>query len=204
MEIYQGVKFQYTRVSKSFIWDQRLEILNHWTTLFTELGLAPLHGDGAYGNQSYRTSPSSFFITRSGMKPRKNLNPADYVHVTGFDSTNRTFTIEGTTIPSSESFLHNGLYEALPETNAILHGHSSLLSHYAEDLAIPVTQEFYDYGTPELAESALKMTGNNCVFFILKDHGFVALGKNIETAGKLTLDYYSELIKLINSHKAVV
>jgi len=200
MEIYQGVKFEYTRVSTSFIWDQRLEVLNYWTTLFTELGLAPLHGDGAYGNQSYRTSPSSFFITRSAMKPQKNLHPADYVHVTGFDTANHTFIIEGTTIPSSESFLHNSLYEALPDINAILHGHSSLLSQYAEDLGIPVTQKFHDYGTPELAESALKMTGNNCEFFILKDHGFVALGKNIETAGKLTLDYYSELIKFIKNN----
>lgn len=199
MEIYKGVKFKYTRVSTSFRWDQRLEVLNYWTTLFTELGLAPLHADGAYGNQSYRTSPSSFFITRSAMKPQKTLHPADYVHVTGFDPANRTFTIEGTKIPSSESFLHNSLYEALPDINAILHGHSSLLSQYAEDLEIPVTQKFYDYGTPELAESALKMTCNNCEFFILKDHGFVALGKNIATAGKLTLDYYSELINLIRN-----
>ncbi len=197
MEIYQGVKFQYTRVATSFSWDQRLEILNHWTTLFTELGLAPLHADGAYGNQSYRTSPSSFIISKSGMRPQQHLNSADYVKVTGFDAANRTFTIEGSTIPSSESFLHNSLYDSLPAVNAILHGHSSLLSSYAKDLAIPETREFYDYGTPELAESALEVTDRNCDFFILKDHGFVALGKNIETAGNLTLEYYLTLIKLI-------
>jgi len=197
MEIYQGVKFQFVRTATSFKWDRRLEILNYWTTLFTELGLAPLHSDGAYGNQSYRTSPSSFITTRSGMKPQKNLQSADFVHVTGFDTASRTFTIEGTAIPSSESFLHNSLYKALPDVNTIMHGHSPLFSRYAEDLNIPVTQRFCDYGTPELAESALEILDDNCDFFILKDHGFVALGNNIATTGKLTLDYFSVLIKLL-------
>ncbi len=200
MEQYQGVKFQFSQSAPSFDYDRKLEILNRWVFLFTELGLAPLHSTGAYGNQSYRTTSSSFIITQSGMSPQKQLNAANYVHVIGFDAANGTFMTEGPATPSSESFLHNVLYEALPHINTILHGHSSLLGKYAQQLDIPVTKHFHDYGTPELAESALQMASGNTLFFILKDHGFVALGKDIETAGEITLGYYMKLISLLRNN----
>lgn len=197
METYQGVKFNCSRTSSSFNYDEKLENLNQWVFLLTELGLAPLHKTGAYGNQSYRTSSPSFIITRSGMYPQKELNFKNYVHVTGLDTENNTFITEGVAVPSSESFLHNILYRTLPHINAIFHGHSSLLGRYAQHLDIPVTKQYHDYGTPELADSALQMTKQGHDFFILKDHGFISLGKDLETAGKMTLDYYLKLIRLI-------
>jgi ribulose-5-phosphate 4-epimerase/fuculose-1-phosphate aldolase len=197
METYQSVKFHCSQTGPSFSYDKKLEDLNQWVFLFTELGLAPLHKTGTYGNQSYRTGPSSFIITRSEMNPQKQLNVEDYVHVTGFVAKDSTFITEGLTTPSSESFLHNSLYETLPHINAIFHGHSSLLGSNAQQLGIPVTKQYHDYGTPELANSALQMTDQCHDFFILKNHGFVSLGKNIETAGKMTLDYYLKLITLI-------
>lgn len=200
METYQGVKFQYSRTQLTFAYDQRLEILNQWVFLFTELGLAPLHDSGAYGNQSYRASPSSFIITRSGMAPQKRLNVENYVHITGFDTRSGTFMTEGLATPSSECFLHNALYNALPHINAVLHGHSALLSEYAEHLSIPVTKKFHEYGTPELADSALQMQKERSDFFILKDHGFVALGKDIQSAGNMTLDYAAKLIKILQNN----
>jgi len=199
MEKYQGIKFSYSKTATSFSWDSRLEILNHWGFLFSELGLAPLHSAGAAGNLSYRTASSSFIITKSGMIPEKSLNLENYIQVTGFDRSSRTFSIEGPEIPSSETFLHNVLYGALPDINAILHGHSSLLCDYAAPLNIAVTRQYHDYGTPELANSALQIVDTKSDFFILKDHGFVALGKDIEAAGKVTLDYYLKLIKLIRN-----
>ncbi|MBW1635091.1 MAG: class II aldolase/adducin family protein [Deltaproteobacteria bacterium] len=197
MEKYQGIKFEYCRTKPLFKYDHRLEILNHWSVLFGELGLAPVHSSGTYGNQSYRTSSSSFIITRTGMCPRTPCNEDDFVHVTGFDAESGVFTTEGTAVPSSECYLHNALYVSLPKINAILHGHSPLLCHFADQLNIPETHKFYDYGTPELAESALQLLKRQRDFFILKDHGFVALGQDIESAGRLTLDYYLKLITLI-------
>ena len=197
METYQGIKFKYSKTRSSFNFDQRLEILNHWTSIFTELGLAPLHSSGAYGNQSYRTSSSSFIITKTGMNPQNHCNVKDFVHVTGFDRISGTFTTEGLSTPSSECFLHNALYNHLPQINAILHGHSSLLCRYAQQLNIPVTKQFHDYGTLELAESALQVVNSGSDFFILKNHGFVALGSDTNSAGKLTLDYYIKLITFL-------
>lgn len=199
MEKYQGVKFRYRRTNDSFPYDQRLTTLNHWAYLFSQLGLTPVHADGAYGNQSFRTGSTSFIITRSGMTPTEQLLPENYSHVVGFEPASSTFVTEGKAIPSSESLLHNALYNVSPDMHAILHGHSQLINTYAADLGIPVTRSFFPYGTPELAESAVALMNGTTRFFILKDHGFVALGEDIDSAGKLTLDYFAGLIKILQA-----
>lgn len=197
MEKYQGIKFRHHQTKITFSYDHRLVNLNRWAYLFAQLGLAPVHAAGAYGNHSYRTSGTSFVITKSAMIPAEVLQPDDYCHVVGFEENTTTFFSEGIAPPSSECFLHNALYQSFPHINAILHGHCSLLNIHAAALDIPVTEKFYDYGTQELAESALLLASPATPFFILKDHGFVALGKDIESAGKLTLRYFSVLITLL-------
>lgn len=197
MEKYQGVKFRLQRVREKFHYDHRLAELNRWAYLFSQLGLTPVHAAGAYGNQSYRTDGTSFIITRSGMIPEEQLIPENYCHVIGLDKSAGTFITEGTATPSSESLLHHALYQAMPGINAILHGHSALINAHAAELKIPATNSFHPYGTPELAESAVALMDGVIRFFILKDHGFVALGEDIDGAGKLTLDYFAELIRLM-------
>jgi ribulose-5-phosphate 4-epimerase/fuculose-1-phosphate aldolase len=199
MEQYQGVKFQHQQTKTVFSYDHRLPLLNHWAYLFSQLGLAPIHANGAYGNHSYRTGETSFIITKSAMIPAKILQPQDFCHIIGFEEHTTTFITEGTATPSSESFLHNALYKSLPHINSILHGHCSLLNIYADALNIPVTKKFQDYGTRELAESALDLVDQTILFFILKDHGFVCLGEDIDSAGKLTLKYLSKLITLLQN-----
>ena len=201
MEKYQGVKFRHIQKNKTFPYDSRLAELNHWAYLFSQLGLAPLHAGGAYGNHSYRSSETSFVITKSAMTPKEILQPDNYCQVVGFEEKSVTFYTQGASPPSSESFLHKSLYQSLPHINAILHGHCRLLNIHATALNIPVTKQFHDYGTPELAESAISLVDEFTRFFILKDHGFVALGEDIDTAGDLTLNYYAELIDLLRVHK---
>ena len=201
MERYQGVKFQHRVTKSTFEHDHRLANLNRWAYLFSQLGLTPVYSDGdavgAYGNQSYRTGEKSFVITRSAMIPAKTLHLDNFCHIIDYHAHTTTFLSEGPSLPSSESFLHNALYQALPHVNAILHGHCTLLNSHADSLNIPVTQKFYDYGTPELAQSAVAILKPATLFFILRDHGFVALGEDIGSAGRLTLHYFAELIKLL-------
>jgi L-ribulose-5-phosphate 4-epimerase len=197
METYQGVKFQHHQTKATFSYDQRLTKLNHWAYLFSQLGLAPVHGSGAYGNQSYRTGEKSFIITKSAMLPAEILQAENFCHVIDFNKQSTTFITEGTALPSSESFLHQALYQSLPQINAILHGHCAPLNTHSQALNIPVTKQFQDYGTQALADSALELFNQPILFFILKDHGFVALGEDIDSAGKLTLSYFSDLIKLL-------
>jgi ribulose-5-phosphate 4-epimerase/fuculose-1-phosphate aldolase len=197
VEIYTGIKFRCTRSSDTFTFDKRLTDLNTWAFILAGLGLTPLHPGGAYGNQSYRTGPTSLLITKSGMVPEKDLSPDNYVYIEGFDEESRTFFLRGTQDPSSESILHYSLYKEFPHAGAIMHGHSKLLEHYAVNLEIPVTSKFEPYGTVELAESAVRLLQGRSDFILLKDHGFVAIGKDVDSTGNLVLDYYGKLISLL-------
>lgn len=197
METYQGVKFNYRKIKDNYTFDHRLTELNQLAYLFSQLGLTPVHPEGAYGNQSYRTSGSSFIITKSGMIPDNKLETDNYCEITGYTQDSTTFLTHGQSVPSSECFLHYDIYMNCPHVNVILHGHSKLLNDNAQKLSIPTTKTFYDYGTQELAQSALNLAQKEIPFFILKNHGFVALGNSIKESGRLVLDYYGLLINLL-------
>ena len=105
--------------------------------------------------------------------------------------------------PSSEKFLHIGIYKLRPEINYIIHVHSPYLSAFASsgrDLMAPVMAEnvFYFGGIP-LAEYALPSTmqlvDNTLKHFdkydavLMANHGFIVASKTIEDAYmKLELD----------------
>ena len=72
MEHYTGVKFGYEKAGDLFSFDGRLALLNSWSFVLAQLGLTPVHAEGAYGNQSYRTGNNSLIITCSGMVPEKD------------------------------------------------------------------------------------------------------------------------------------
>ncbi|MDR3629647.1 MAG: class II aldolase/adducin family protein [Desulfocapsaceae bacterium] len=198
MEQYTGVKFACLSEGATFEFDERLARLNSWAFVLAGLGLTPVHAAGAYGNQSYRTGPASLVITKSGMIPEEALRAENFVLIEGFDEQLLTFRTRGPAEPSSESILHYAVYREFAHAGAIMHGHSGLLERHAEALSIPVTACFLPYGTEELADSAidlLQAAGTD--FIILKNHGFVAVGGDIDTAGRLVLEYCQRLIALL-------
>jgi ribulose-5-phosphate 4-epimerase/fuculose-1-phosphate aldolase len=197
METYTGIKFRCTVRGRTFTFDRRLAQLNNWAFVLAELGLTPLHAGGAYGNQSFRSGPASLIVTKSGMIPERDLIPENYVCIEEFDEESRTFFIRGTSTPSSESILHYCIYKEFPSVGAIMHGHSKLLEEYAKRLEIPITSTFQPYGTHELAESAVNLLQGKNGFILLKDHGFVAIEKDIDSTGNLVLDYYEKLVSLL-------
>lgn len=194
MEIYQGVKFNNCIRKQHFSFDKNLKGLNHWAYLFSQLGLAPVHSAGAYGNFSYRVKGDTFVITKSGMIPNEELVAENYCQVVNVDTDQNIVTYDGKAPPSSECFLHHFIYRKQAGVQAVLHGHCSLLNTHAKSLDIPVTSTFHPYGTLDLAISAVEMIKHNTCFFILKDHGFVSIAGDLEEAGKLTLSYYQKLI----------
>jgi len=197
MENYQGIKFGCNKTGESFKPDGRLDELDKWVWFLAELGLAPVHAEGAYGNHSFRLRQDSFVITRTGMTPRSQTCVDDYCLVEGFDKPNGTFSVRGKHEPSSESVLHLFIYRAFPWVATVMHGHSNLLNRYAQVLGIPVTSEKLPYGTLELADSAVEVIGEPTPFIILRDHGFVAMGHDIDTTGKLVLAHFAALIDLL-------
>ena len=98
--------------------------------------------------------------------------------------------------PSSEKFLHIGIYKLRPEFNFIIHVHAPYLSSFAsagKDLLDPIMAEnvFYFGGIP-LAEYALPSTmqlvENTVKYFdkydavLMANHGFVIGSKTMEDA----------------------
>jgi len=197
MERYQGIKFHCIRSGSNFTYDERLDLLNRWAWIFSQLNLAPEHLEGAYGNFSYRNQGASFIITKSRMIPSRKLKSENYSLIEDFDAKTNTFMISGASEPSSESFLHDCIYRQYANVQAILHGHFELFSTWASALEIPVTPSFYEYGTPALAQSALEIISAANQLILLKDHGFVAIGESVASTGCLVLKTFRKMLTLM-------
>jgi len=65
----------------------------------------------------------------------------------------------------------------------------------AEKLKLPVTEEEAPPGTTELANEVLAILDDNN-FIVVKNGGFVSLGKNMKEAGELTLNILNKKQKL--------
>ena len=144
---------------------------------------------GYSGNISARFD-EGMLITTSG-SANGYLTEGDIVY-TDFEGKSR----EDGKKPSSEKFLHIGIYKKRPEFNFIIHVHAPYLSSFASagrDLLAPIMAEnvFYFGGIP-LAEYALPSTmelvDNTGKYFdkydavLMANHGFIIGSKTIEDA----------------------
>jgi ribulose-5-phosphate 4-epimerase/fuculose-1-phosphate aldolase len=159
--------------------------LKEWSKAFQKNGLTPEVEGNYTGNLSFR-SKDGFVITASAMKDKENLTDDCFVYVKNYDSTTNTFDVEGKKKPSSESIMHQLIYDATKDVNAVFHGHNNTIVATAEDLKLPITEKEYESGTVELAKEVLKVLKGNKVI-VLRNHGFVTLGKNMKEAGELAL-----------------
>ncbi|WP_293797827.1 class II aldolase/adducin family protein [uncultured Bosea sp.] len=141
------------------------------------------------GNVSARFG-DGLLITPSGL-PYVQTKPEDLIHL-GLDGTLRN----GGRKPSSEWPFHVAIYQARPDAQAIVHTHSpraTALSctrrgipafHYMIALcggADVRCAEYATFGTPELAENAVKaLEGRKAV--LLANHGVIALGQTLAGA----------------------
>ncbi len=176
-EGYTGVRFETVFVGQRAPTNKCLNELIFWCKKFSELGIAPLHETGSYGNLSARTE-KGFIITGAGTD-LGNMSEKGFVEVL---SVSPKINAIGLVEPSSESVLHHALYSARSDINAIFHGHDTLIMKHAEKLGIPVTEKEEAYGTQELMEQAKKLCVHD--YFILKNHGIISLGKTMKEVGQ--------------------
>ena len=176
--------------------DPRLTELKHWCSLFHQHGLAPLYEHGSFGNLSFRVTPGSneFFITATGLKLKDDLTDNSFVKVTGVDLDKELVKAEGALPPSSESMLHYAIYREREEVNAIFHGHSPVILNSGEKLKLPTTSQEERYGSLALVKRVLSIIDRHN-FIIMKNHGFLSLGKTMETAGAQALEVLSSASK---------
>ena len=144
---------------------------------------------GYSGNISARYK-DGMLITTSGSS--NAFLKTEHIVYTDFDGN----SLEKGKKPSSEKFLHIGIYKQRPEINFIIHVHSPYLSSFAsagKDLLEPIMAEnvFYFGGIP-LAEYALpsskELVENTVKFFdkydavLMENHGFIVASETMEDA----------------------
>jgi len=191
-EIYVGTKFETVFVKRQAPTDPQIATLVKWCRKFHELGLSPIYGAGSAGNLSVRT-PRGFIITRTASFFER-IAEQDFVEVLSVHAERRQVYVAGNHEPSSETQMHMALYRARADVNAILHAHSDTILANAARLGLPITEREMPYGTPELGEEAVRAAGKGD-FFVLRNHGFVAVGPTVEEAGQHVLDVLQRLPK---------
>jgi len=188
-EYYEGVKFNTQFVSKSAPENIYTEDLRYWCKVFHDNGLTPPYEGGSSGNLSFREkkTENAFIITGSRIGLKHDLTDDKFVRVHACSIEKNSVYASGKIEPSSESLMHFAIYNQRKEINAIFHGHSPEILAHSSGLKLPVTHREEPYGSVKLAKSVLEVLEDHSVI-IVKNHGFVALGKTMEEAGQITLD----------------
>ena len=177
MEEYVGTKFKTVFAKKAAPEDPRIDELIRWCRRFAELGLAP----GGSGNMSFR-SRNGFIVSRTA--GHLGLLKADeFTEVLKTDLSRQELTVMGRHEPSSESMMHAAIYLARPEVSAVFHGHHDKILRQGKRLGLPVTGCEQPYGTPEIVQEILQILGQHH-FFLIRNHGFVSLGRSMDEAGQ--------------------
>ncbi len=193
--IYQGIKFKTKIINKIPPEHSGLEELKYWCREFHKFHLAPPYPGGSYGNLSFRVKKGedAFIITGSKIGLKEKLTDDCFVKVSSCSLKNETICISGVKEPSSESMIHFAIYHQRKDINAIFHGHCEKILSNAHRLKIPETKKEEPYGTVELVEKVLEIL-NNKSFLIMKNHGFISLGKTMQEAGELALGMYQKCL----------
>jgi len=188
-ESYQGVKFS-TFFIEEIAPEQspELKLLMTWCANFQKNNLTPISNGASSGNLSYRMQPGSnaFVITGTQLALNRRLSSNDFVSVWDIDFKKQTVYAEGLCEPSSESLLHYAIYQMRPDVNAIFHGHCDTLLNNPKP-ATPITKNEAPYGTQELVSQVLQVLQNNN-YLLIKNHGFLSLGANMNIAGNQVLE----------------
>jgi len=179
------IRFNISFVSAEVPSDVRIDELKEWSERFQKNELTPEFEGNYTGNLSFR-SREGFVITASGLKSKEKLSSDYFVYVKNYDEQSNTVYVEGRRQPSSEAVMHHLIYKARTEVGAVFHGHNDAIIMNAEKRGFPVTEKEYEAGTIELAKEVLKVLENNKLI-VLRNHGFVSLGRTMKEAGELAL-----------------
>jgi L-fuculose-phosphate aldolase len=196
-EVYFGTKFT------TVITDQRLpdysdsiKELSKWCRKLASISPTPHRAGGFPGNLSFRTA-DGFVITATEAN-LADIHREDFVEVEYVDIEKKRIYVKGSKEPSSESFIHNAIYQLRPPVQAIFHGHCDLMLAYYRALKLQVTKNEQPYGTLALMNEVKEALRDNDIL-IIKNHGFIALGKTMNEAGQLVTEQYHKTLNLIES-----
>lgn len=160
--------------------------------LLNSKGLTPQNA----GNLSERIA-DGMLITPGGIS-LGDITLIDIVKVIAYDPTGNLITVVGQKEPSSESIMHFLIYQKFPSVNAIVHVHDSLVLKNSEkmrEFKIALTQNEFPYGTPKLAREVIHAL-QNFPYAIIKNHGSLAVGRNLKEAVDLIFKIHEKALKV--------
>lgn len=177
-----ALAFSTVFLSKNSPNDDRITRMANWGKRFYSSELVK----GIEGNLSFRTRLG--FIVSGTSIALDALTPDTVVEVTGvvYGLNKTSVYVKGQVTPSREVILHSQLYEYHNGINAIFHVHDPSIMNKAEKLGIPVTASEQEAGSQALAQEAVNLLkiNKNVQYFVLKNHGVIALGATMDEAGK--------------------
>ncbi|MBN2250619.1 MAG: class II aldolase/adducin family protein [Candidatus Altiarchaeota archaeon] len=180
---YLGVKYRAVPLGKNVPSDLRTDELKKWCTEYYNSGFTPEYEGGSAGNLSYRYKGNQFMITGSGITTKSRILDNSIALVDSCNLEKEIVYYHGARKPSSETMLHYVVYMNRPEINAVFHGHSEKILAKADELGLVQTTKEEKEGTKELANAVLEVLGQEN-FIVLKNHGFVSIGKTMQEAGE--------------------
>ncbi len=188
-----------TRLIAKGVYDgPQMHRLIRWCTAFERSGLSPSYSLGTYGNLSFRLMKGldAFVITSTKLPAKTDLTSADFVVVHSCDIAAKEVNVFSMMKePSSETMLHYMIYNQRPDVNAVFHGHDDSLTKNYGHLGLRCTPAELPFGTPELAQAAIDALGKD-YFVILRNHGFVSCGVDMNSAGDQALNVLRRRIAL--------
>ena len=186
---------QVTRVKTSFVSedipdDKGIEDLKKWCEQFLKNKLITLDNNSL--GLSFRIDDG---LVITGNKLKESLSNDSFVSVLNYDVYKNSLFVEGVLEPSPEAVMHYLIYNTRFEVNAIFCGNESLIVKHAKKLKLVETSEELPSGSVELANEVLDVLGNNN-FIVIKNYGFVSLGKTMKEAGDLVLKIHKKAASL--------
>ena len=180
-------------LTRGILTDSKIQQLAGWGKRLIDMGAVK----GTEGNLSYRSS-LGFIITGTNVA-LSAITGETVAEITGvvYGLSKHSVYVKGMVNPSRETLLHTQIYELKEDANAIFHAHDIEVMKQAVKLGIPSTELEQPAGSPELAQEAVKLLKleKDVKYFVLKNHGVVALGTSMDEAGKLLEEMRARLKK---------
>jgi L-fuculose-phosphate aldolase len=149
--------------------------------------------EGNAGNISIK-SGKSFVITSSGSN-LASLVESDLVFVEKCDVDAGKVYYHGSKKPSSESIMHWLIYGQRPDTMAIIHAHDKLLTNFnLINGVVKESEREEPCGSVDLAKMAARTIGQSEQIIALKNHGYVAIGSDLDTVCDFIIDTHKQLL----------
>lgn len=190
MEGYVGVKFRAVKLSSDMplMIKDLFPFFKQSAQFLKEYGMTSKNA----GNISLKMV-DGMVITTSGSS-LGCLKEDEIVYVRKCSVEDRTVEYDGSNVPSSEAFMHHLIYQSRGDIGAIVHAHDPATCNFAGE-NVQETAKEEPYGTLALAEIACDTFSKKESIIVLKNHGYVAIGQNIEEATNLIISTHQIIVK---------